>query len=186
MYTQEEVRLIRDRIEESVCQIESMSMLVNSILDRVIRVIALVKPRAVCDPGSFSTGPLIGKMFLANLHSNDSKGWRVGNIVDALVHETIHSLIYMIELFAPLCTDQRKALSHFGVSPWSGRTLDLHSLLHACFVWFGLWNFWNLDFSTNRSPGNLASGRRAASPVVIQPQCFRPKRNCAWSLPHSN
>jgi hypothetical protein len=28
------------------------------------------------------------------------------------------------------------------VSPWSGRTLHIHSFLHACFVWFGLSRFW--------------------------------------------
>lgn len=89
---------------------------------------------------------VIGRMLLANGHSPDKD---VEHIANALVHEAIHSTLYKYELMYPLFPDLQVATSHTCVSPWSGRTLPLTSFVHACFVWWGLHNFWTVCNSTN-------------------------------------
>jgi hypothetical protein len=58
-------------------------------------------------------------------------------------------LIYKLELADSLYTDESQAKQLTTVSPWSGRTLLLHSFVHACFVWYGLWRFWSLCQNVN-------------------------------------
>jgi hypothetical protein len=70
--------------------------------------------------------------------------WTTGAICDAIVHEAIHALVYRLEIIIPLFTDSAAAAAARAESPWSGRSLDLLSLVHACFVWFGLWTFWTI------------------------------------------
>jgi hypothetical protein len=63
-------------------------------------------------------------------------------VADALVHEAVHSLLYMFELDSPLVIDMSAAIDNLVTSPWSGSTLDTHSFIHACFVWYSLWHLW--------------------------------------------
>ena len=63
-------------------------------------------------------------------------------IADSLVHEAIHSFIYVVEEEQPFIPDRAAAETVKLISPWSGRALELHAFLHACFVWFGMWQFW--------------------------------------------
>jgi hypothetical protein len=86
---------------------------------------------------------LIGKMGLANPWAG-AGDQRSAALVNALVHESIHSLLYRIELVEPLYASQQAGQDVLAFSPWSGRELRLHSFVHACFVWFGLWCFWRL------------------------------------------
>jgi hypothetical protein len=58
------------------------------------------------------------------------------------VHESIHSFLYIIEEKYHFLADRSATGPIKVTSPWTGRVLDLHSFLHACHVWFGLWQFW--------------------------------------------
>ena len=89
-----------------------------------------------------STRRLTGRVLVTNAHTDV---WEPARLADTLVHEAIHSVIYKLELAVPLFSDESAALSLNAVSPWSGRTLNLHSFVHACFVWYGLCRFWSLD-----------------------------------------
>jgi len=80
----------------------------------------------------------IGRIVLRNPHLTDAT---VLEIVDGLVHETIHGLVDVVELDAPLVGTSFSGQS--ASSPWTGRMLDLRTYLHACFVWYGLWQFWS-------------------------------------------
>jgi hypothetical protein len=82
----------------------------------------------------------IGLATLFNLHCGLSP---VDQVVDALVHESIHSMLYKLELIHPFYTDQNAALYTKVASPWTGRILELHSFVHACFVWYGLLMLWS-------------------------------------------
>jgi hypothetical protein len=76
--------------------------------------------------------------------------------MNALVHEAIHSLLYMIEISEGFYVDGAVKTALQVVSPWSGRGLYLHSFVHACFVWFGLLCFWRL--AADRQPQPLPRG----------------------------
>lgn len=93
---------------------------------------------------SFSTEHYIGRVGFSNL---DARAVSPARVADSLVHEAIHSLIYVVELARPLLAarlvdDPAATLTIRVASPWTGRSLDVHSFAHACFVWFGLAGFW--------------------------------------------
>ena len=64
-------------------------------------------------------------------------------IADALLHEAIHSLLFIYEEIAgPFVASDKLAQEAQIVSPWSGRALPLQQFTHACLVWYGLYWFW--------------------------------------------
>jgi hypothetical protein len=76
----------------------------------------------------------------------------ISEIADGLVHEAIHCVCDAVEIreFRWLTGDERSPeLSAVKIrSPWTERPLDLHTYLQACWVWYGLWNFWLAALST--------------------------------------
>jgi len=107
---------------------------------------------------------MIGRVGLINVLS---RGWNVAKLSNAIVHEAIHSLIYKLELQHALYSDNDAPEKCTAVSPWSGRTLKLHSFVHACFVWFGLWCFWNK--SEDQSAAALKLKNRALTGFLAGP-----------------
>jgi HEXXH motif-containing protein len=142
-HTPKELEFIKWRLQQSMEQISRISSTARSAVEALLQVITVVRaPKLTKGTQSFSNKPAIGRMGLANSHSDE---WSVSKIADAIVHEAIHALIYKLELTNSLYVDDTMESEPVtAVSPWSGRTLRLHSFLHACFVWFGLWNFWGL------------------------------------------
>lgn len=140
IYGAEDVSRIEQRTAEALDYIASVRPSLISTICAAMHVIGTAKastaPNMVV---SASARRVIGSCALSNLHS---AAWRLGDICDAIIHETIHALLYRLELIRPLYTDRTAWLEGRAESPWSGRSLELHSLVHACFVWFGLWNFW--------------------------------------------
>ena len=72
-------------------------------------------------------------------------------IANAVVHEAVHCVLLMLDHEDPLLTDD-EAADALGpvVSPWTGKPLPVPTYLHACYVWFGLANFWRLAAGANR------------------------------------
>jgi hypothetical protein len=63
-------------------------------------------------------------------------------LIDAIVHEATHAMIYMYEdIEQPAC--RRYSKHHRLKSPWTGRVLTLDQYFQACFVWWGLYNLWS-------------------------------------------
>jgi HEXXH motif-containing protein len=113
-----------------------------ALVSTAIKILEVRKDTA--DPGGFASSSwprMAGRAALTNAHRPDLEdAW----VTDALVHESIHALLNMVEPLYPLYR-LRSAAFEFGAnSPWSGRFLKMHSYVHACFVWFGLWCFWSL------------------------------------------
>ncbi len=139
--TEEELGIIVPRIQRSLDQIHSISPLAAQMVEASVQVLALTKtpekPNLTC---SASLRALIGRMSLINVHSD---GWTTAKISNGIVHEAIHSMLYKFELAHDFYTDDAAAHQITTTSPWSGRTLFMHSFVHACFVWFGLWCFWS-------------------------------------------
>ncbi|MBT2188041.1 hypothetical protein [Sphingobium nicotianae] len=64
-------------------------------------------------------------------------------LADGLVHEAIHCACDLVEISDGLWLPGGGDSYHVKVaSPWTGRALDIHTYLQACWVWYGLWHFW--------------------------------------------
>lgn len=92
--------------------------------------------------GSSSSGKYTGRTMLINPHRERVAG---AVLVDGIVHETIHSILYMLEKKRPWLIDINLYFdeSLYIESPWTGTQLRLRPFLQACFVWYGLLNFWS-------------------------------------------
>ena len=175
-HTPEEVGFITGRLEQSLEQISRISSTARTAVEALVQVISLVRvpqsKKGVTQ--SFSNKPVLGRMGLANA---DSDWWSINKMADAIVHEAIHALIYKIELTDSLYLDDSVEYESLtAVSPWSGRTLPLHSFVHACFVWFGLWNFWGLASDEFKAPelrNRAAHGFLTGPPISCIPDAAR-------------
>jgi hypothetical protein len=181
-HTPEELEFITKRLEQALEQISRMSPTARTAVDALVQVISIVRaPQSKKGTQSFSNKPVIGRMGIANA---DSDRWSINKIAEAIVHETIHALIYKIELTNCLYLDDSIESSPLKIeSPWSGRKLPVHSFVHACFVWFGLWSFWKLASPDDAEAGDLrsraANGFLKGHPVSCLPDevrdCIRPE-----------
>ena len=147
------------------------------IITGFTKVIVLRKDQPAGHSSSSMTN-FPGRMLLRNPeHAN------AGALASSMIHESIHHFLYTVE-FSGLfvAADVGSPVR----SPWSGRELALHSYLHACFVWYGLAQFWYKQLTINAfepkiTEGQLdkaLSGFRAANPVdalVPQKHLFRPQ-----------
>ena len=99
-----------------------------------------------------------GLAAFTNLHSD---GWFPEKIVDALVHEGIHALLFKTSVTGRLFSPPPRGHPRVTVvSPWSGRPLGLGAFTHACFVWFGLWHFWKQATSRSGRAAEFAERAR--------------------------
>lgn len=167
----EEVETIKGRIEESLNLIDSMSRTARLTVGSSAQVISIAKAAGIeKSTGSVSIASRIGRIGLVNLHSDVASVYKITN---GIVHESIHSLIYKLELQCSLYTDYAAAHRITTVSPWTGRTLQIHSFVHACFVWFGLLSFWKLTASEEPDVLKLRArarrGFKSGSPLSSLP-----------------
>jgi len=140
-----EHELITHRIEEALEHMRRVSQVAASTVREAVQVITVAKtPDDLERTGSSSWRCKPGMVGLINLHNDN---WSTARLCNALVHEAIHSTIYKIELEEALFQDPVTASKERATSPWSGRNLAVTSFAHACFVWYGLWNFWAQDLS---------------------------------------
>lgn len=88
---------------------------------------------------SSSFDSLIGLILLTNPHDATVD---VEKLMDALVHETIHNILFVYERiagrFVPVPADGQHRIE----SPWTGAALSLPAYVHACAVWYGLYWLW--------------------------------------------
>jgi hypothetical protein len=162
-----EVALINQRVRRSLDQIWTVSSIARFAVNAMVQVIAVFRvPSLMGATSSLSNRSIIGRMGMVNLHT---ESWSISKISNAIIHEAIHSLIYKLELVNSLYTDEEKGQTVKAISPWTERPLYLHSFVHACFVWFGLWCFWNLcppgDEDVNMLRERARHGFSAGSPL---------------------
>jgi hypothetical protein len=128
------LRVAKDGIEQT-----------NPIILDVVNIFtkALVVQRDSVAPRLFSSGSsaqYVGRSVLANAHIETVSEIEVA---EGLVHEAIHSLLYMQEQQRDWVTsDELYGPQQRTVSLWTGNPLPLRSYLQACFVWYGLLCFW--------------------------------------------
>jgi hypothetical protein len=118
---------------------------VDCRLAAFVRRFTLVANLIVDADGKFSsgsTGEYVGRSIFCNVHLPAVDR---GTMAEALVHESIHSLLYMHETCEPwVASDDLRTNDAVVVSPWTGVRLPLRNYLQACFVWFGLAEFWSI------------------------------------------
>ncbi len=105
---------------------------VDEALDR-----AMLRRSGDTPTASSSNRARVGTCVLTNVHLPSD---RVFVCIEALVHESVHQYLYRVERdqgdFCDLAAPGRHR------SPWSGNRIPLHSLVHACFVYFALVGLW--------------------------------------------
>ena len=106
---------------------------VNGQLQRV-----LLRHGENASGGSASHRSHVGCCLLTNLHQPTEAALVA---IEAVTHESIHQLLYRTEQAGGNFCDLAPTPTFR--SPWSGARLPLHSLVHACFVWFGLLTLWS-------------------------------------------
>ena len=111
----------------------SADLAIRSLVE-VIALRADVEPEARFT--SASTRLALGRLILRNPHNA-----AVLDLVDGIVHETVHFALDTFETQARLIIDRDQAGAMLP-SPWTGRRLNLDTYIQACFVWYALFNFW--------------------------------------------
>jgi hypothetical protein len=140
-FEQNEICKILEKLYQTVKIISSVNYDLLKFILMYTKVLLLVKDRNANNSfewSSESEDHYIGQTVLTNPHLEQVMPL---DIAEALVHEAIHHMIYMIEIreyFLQNDPDIEKYIE----SPWTGTKLHIHNYLHACFVWYGLLNFW--------------------------------------------
>jgi hypothetical protein len=166
-YTPEEVSKLRTALEDALAKVETASRNAAFLIKRFLRVLILRKDRSSFQGSTSSMRSHIGRVLIRN-----GEQMEVGTLAEALVRETIHAFSSTITLSEPWLT-KSSAVSIVIRSPWSGRSLPLHTYIETCFVWFGLVKFWRAAlfaeaFSSEVTKTNLAkalSGFRGPNPT---------------------
>ena len=105
------------------------------------------EPGAPTTVNSSSFSQFIGLALFVNPHL---PGVDVEKLTDLIVHEAIHSMLFMIEeVESPFLLD-RSSAKIMVKSPWSGNVINLHAYLHACLVWYALYWLWHRASSTDK------------------------------------
>jgi hypothetical protein len=140
-FSEVEIRAVVEKLEAASRGLAALDPAIDSFTARFNKVFICQRdPAAPKSFSSGSTGQYVGRSFLTNPHLE----WvSEVEIAEALVHEGIHSLLYMQErrepwIYDPVA-DRPDAVI---VSPWSGNVLSVRSYLQAAFVWYGLANLW--------------------------------------------
>ena len=85
---------------------------------------------------SSSSRSFIGRNIFFNTHSQNATKVK---IICALVHESIHSFLYRLELLRLLVNKNKNKV----ISPWSKSVLRLNTYVHACFIYYAHWMLLN-------------------------------------------
>jgi hypothetical protein len=140
-YSQEEAENIFNFLEQSIAPLTNQKHILY-LINKFNNVI-LVKKQLTSDRKqvfiSGSDGNYIGRTHVMN-----PEIVREEFIAEMLVHEAIHSVLYMVEELENWMPAQADAL-RIGISVisnWSGNSLSVRSYFQAIYVWYGIFNFW--------------------------------------------
>ena len=169
-YSADERRVVHERLSTAYETISKVSSVPAQLIRDFVKV--LVPHKVQHGHGSTSQTSVPGRVLIRGAETS-SLAW----LISSLVHEAIHQLLYVLEFAGSfIVTDvERKSLVVRVNSLWTGRELAMHSFFHACFVWYGLANFWSRarnrsDLGISRSDveaelNRAASGFNESNPV---------------------
>jgi hypothetical protein len=162
-YSFEDVPAVCKALEDALMRITRISELAACLIKRFVKVIIPFKVSS--GSGSTSERCLPGLVLLQGITNADP-----ARLASALVHEAMHQLLYVLEYQGQFVIREP---AEQVTSLWSGRALQLHSFFHACFVWYGLANFWSLakacdafdESDVHREWTRSLSGFRGPNPI---------------------
>ncbi|QTE21990.1 hypothetical protein [Polaribacter cellanae] len=139
-YDHEEFESIIQKLEVSISPLKGTC---QNVLDFIQKFTLTIIPKKHKENyfSSGSNGLYIGRTVLSNLHITSKE-----LIVEALVHEAVHSYLYMIEVLKPWMPDFESSRK-FGnqvASFWTGNLISVRSFTQAVFIWYSLYNFWKI------------------------------------------
>ncbi|MFH9355019.1 aKG-HExxH-type peptide beta-hydroxylase [Kitasatospora sp. NPDC017646] len=143
------VRLVGSRLKTAVARMEEISPALRNLVSTCVLSLVVSEDPAL-QFSSSSHGLFVGRVALA------ARAWEsapLTSFVDALVHESIHCMLLMLDRQSPLLIDDLKADALPPViSPWTGTPLTVPAYVHAIMVWFGLAHFWRDAHETSAFP----------------------------------
>jgi len=144
-----------------------------------VRAVMLRKDPTVPSLRSASSSLTVGLVVFRNPHLN---GVTIEDLAEGLIHELIHNICDIIELSEPFINDRQIANQMRINSPWSGRSLDLNTYIQACFVWYGLWEFWLTAFDSGKFNQRAAIRYFQSSSVGLQRGMIEPLKPVEHTL----
>ena len=139
----EEARAI-SKVMESFGKIAQSLPVAANFISRYVNSIILRKTSRTNDLfQSASRNAFIGQIVLLNPHQDHVDD---EYMAESLLHESIHSLLWRAEILDHFIFDAHMDMG-LVQSPWSGEKIFYYTLLQACFVWYGLFWFWNTILS---------------------------------------
>lgn len=133
-YSFEEAEELIEHLEKSLDPIHPS---VVSLLENFIHVVHFRKSDNSATSSS-TNGGLIGRVLIGNAQLYPPE-----LCAEAMVHEATHGVLFMInelEEWMP-GTKEHDANHHHISSPWTGNLLTPRNLFQACFVWYGIYKF---------------------------------------------
>jgi hypothetical protein len=171
-FSPEEESSIADFLNRTFNQISEVCAPAGELIKQYVKVIIPLKVKKGI--GSTSQPRFPGRVLLRGTDRCSAAA-----LASALVHESIHQLIYVLEYAGAFIMRDAEPRNNLQIkSLWTGRDLELHSFLHACFVWYGLGKFWeragNLDVfekaEVDRELERSLRGYRGENPAqLLQP-----------------
>jgi hypothetical protein len=151
-------------IEESVGVVRVIEP-ARALVDTFVEVLALRRETGETHGFQSSTfSGLVGLVRLTNAHLDGISAALAG---EALVHEATHGMLYMHEeLCEPFVAES--ARNETTTSPWTGATIALHSLLHACLVWYAIHSYWS-----GLLAAGACDGAEARTRIVVARRGFK-------------
>jgi hypothetical protein len=135
-YSEEEKAVVREKLDAAFNRIERVSEAAAYLIKQHVKVVIPLKA-AEGGYGSTSQPHFPGRVLLRGVDICP-----LASLATNLVHESIHQVMYILEWGGPFFIEDPDARAARVRSGWTGRDLPLHSFIHACFVWYGLSNFW--------------------------------------------
>jgi hypothetical protein len=147
---------VRERLADCMTRLSAAVPAAAEFAQTFLTQVSLrFEPAAPTKINSSSFSQYIGLALLVNPHR---PAVDVEKFADSIVHESIHSMLFMLEeVESPFLLDRLSAKITVK-SPWSGNVINLQAYLHACLVWYGLYWFWRRASST----GVFSAERRQA------------------------
>ena len=142
VYSYSEAEEVYTHANDALIDLSHQPNNVNYFISKILNVIVFKKRDQESGKRHFICGSnynYFGRLLIVNGELAKKE-----EIVDSLVHETIHFVLDMIDelghwIPTEINTNEQKYSFN---SKWSGRELSMRTFLHAVFVWYGLFKLW--------------------------------------------
>ncbi|RAJ27215.1 hypothetical protein [Pedobacter cryoconitis] len=148
IYELNEIEGLCDKLEYAVNPIHDLSNIINQ-LRNFISVVVINRITINGNPTSFYSGS--DALYPCRVIISNIAKAKPEAIIESLIHESIHSALYMTDLCNPWLPDsnKRKEFNYNVQSPWTGNKISLANIIEAVFVWYGVYKFWRMAEKEN-------------------------------------